>query len=54
MSRSDPIVVDVLLIGGGPTGMGAAKRLLYHGKTSWLLVDALPVPGVSKLIANAH
>ena len=45
MSVPEGDVVDTLIIGAGPIGMGAAKRLLYHGKTSWLLVDALPVPG---------
>ena len=45
MSVHGSDAVDLLIVGGGPTGMGAAKRLMYHGKTSWLLVDALPVPG---------
>ena len=37
--------VDVLIIGAGPTGLGAATRLKFHGKESWMLVDALPRPG---------
>jgi len=31
--------VDVLIIGSGPTGLGAATRLHQHGKKDWLLID---------------
>lgn len=31
--------VDVLVIGAGPTGLGAATRLHQHGSKDWLLVD---------------
>jgi len=32
--------VDVLVIGAGPTGLGAAVRLNQIGCGKWLLVDA--------------
>lgn len=31
--------VDVLVLGAGPTGLGAATRLHQHGRTNWLMVD---------------
>jgi phytoene dehydrogenase-like protein len=34
------MTVGVLIIGGGPTGLGAATRLQQHGREDWLLVDA--------------
>ncbi|EGS23579.1 UDP-galactopyranose mutase-like protein [Thermochaetoides thermophila DSM 1495] len=34
------INVDVLVIGAGPTGLGAAKRLQHIDGPSWLIVDA--------------
>ena len=37
--------VDVLIIGAGPTGLGAAKRLQQLKSASWLMVDAFDVPG---------
>ncbi|KAF8253901.1 FAD/NAD(P)-binding domain-containing protein [Wilcoxina mikolae CBS 423.85] len=37
--------VDVLVIGAGPTGLGAAKRLNQLNKASWMIVDANEVPG---------
>eukprot|EP00741_Cyanophora_paradoxa_P008554 tig00001339_g8279.t1 len=42
--------VDLLVIGSGPTGLGAAYRIHEHVSTSarnlsWLLVDASPTPG---------
>ncbi|KAL6807486.1 UDP-galactopyranose mutase [Trichoderma camerunense] len=33
------IAVDVLIIGAGPTGLGASRRL-NHASVSWLLVDS--------------
>ena len=41
-------VVDVLIIGAGPTGLGAAKRLHQlqaQTNVSWLIVDACQEPG---------
>ena len=37
--------MGVLVVGAGPTGLGAATRLHQHGKTDWLLVDQAPEPG---------
>ncbi|PUU83839.1 hypothetical protein B9Z19DRAFT_1071759 [Tuber borchii] len=37
--------VDVLVIGAGPTGLGAAKRLNQLGEASWLLLDSSETPG---------
>jgi thioredoxin reductase len=31
--------VGVLIIGAGPTGLGAATRLHQHGLKDWLLID---------------
>ncbi|KAL7819202.1 FAD/NAD(P)-binding domain-containing protein [Trichoderma aethiopicum] len=39
------INVDVLVIGMGPTGLGAAKRLNQIGGPSWLIVDAADKAG---------
>ncbi|KAI0413514.1 FAD/NAD(P)-binding domain-containing protein [Xylaria grammica] len=39
------IHVDVLVIGAGPTGLGAAKRLQQTGQASWLIVDSNETPG---------
>ncbi|RPA98499.1 FAD/NAD(P)-binding domain-containing protein [Choiromyces venosus 120613-1] len=37
--------VDVLVIGAGPTGLGAAKRLNQLNEASWLLLDSSDTPG---------
>ncbi|KAI8846396.1 hypothetical protein BC829DRAFT_363491 [Chytridium lagenaria] len=37
--------VDVLIIGAGPTGLGAAKRLDHLKYESWCIVDAFEEPG---------
>ncbi|KAI5858741.1 UDP-galactopyranose mutase [Tricharina praecox] len=37
--------VDVLIIGAGPTGLGAAKRLHQLNKASWMLLEANDSPG---------
>ncbi|KAJ6011093.1 hypothetical protein N7451_002505 [Penicillium sp. IBT 35674x] len=39
------ISVDVLVIGAGPTGLGAAKRLNQINGPSWLIIDSNEVPG---------
>ncbi|KAF3062842.1 hypothetical protein GL218_09441 [Daldinia childiae] len=42
---SKEIDVDVLVIGAGPTGLGAAKRLQQTNQVSWLIVDSNETPG---------
>ncbi|KAK7420779.1 hypothetical protein QQX98_002583 [Neonectria punicea] len=42
---SNEIEVDVLVIGAGPTGIGAAKRLQHLNSVSWLIVDSNETPG---------
>jgi protoporphyrinogen oxidase len=37
--------VDILILGAGPTGLGAATRLQQHAHTNWLLVDAFDEAG---------
>lgn len=37
--------LEFLILGAGPTGIGAALRLLELGHTDFLLVDAQPKPG---------
>ncbi|KAF2835710.1 FAD/NAD(P)-binding domain-containing protein [Patellaria atrata CBS 101060] len=44
MSKEE-ISVDVLVIGAGPTGLGAAKRLNQIDGPSWLIVDSNETPG---------
>ncbi|OBT85337.1 hypothetical protein VE02_05983 [Pseudogymnoascus sp. 03VT05] len=44
MSKGD-VEVDILIIGAGPTGLGAAKRLNQINGPSWLIVDANETPG---------
>ncbi|WAO90014.1 Amino-oxidase domain-containing protein [Fusarium falciforme] len=44
MSHNE-IQVDVLVIGAGPTGLGAAKRLQHLNSASWLIVDSNKTPG---------
>ncbi|KAF8458541.1 hypothetical protein BDZ91DRAFT_495204 [Kalaharituber pfeilii] len=39
------ISVDVLVIGAGPTGLGAARRLNQINSASWLLIEANDTPG---------
>ena len=33
--------VGVLIVGAGPTGLGAATRLQQHGFEDWLLLEAV-------------
>ncbi|KAI5300278.1 AMP deaminase [Ascosphaera pollenicola] len=44
MSAADHSV-DVLVIGAGPTGLGAAKRLKQLNGPSWLILDSNETPG---------
>jgi protoporphyrinogen oxidase len=37
--------VDTLILGAGPTGMGAAWRLNEIGETDWVMLEATGVPG---------
>ncbi|RDL41356.1 Uncharacterized protein BP5553_01335 [Venustampulla echinocandica] len=39
------INVDVLVIGAGPTGLGAAKRLNQIDGPSWMIIDCNETPG---------
>ncbi|CAO2652246.1 Nn.00g005290.m01.CDS01 [Neocucurbitaria sp. VM-36] len=48
LASAPPVVyfsVDVLVIGAGPTGLGAAKRLNQIDGPSWLIVDSNETPG---------
>ncbi|KAH0335914.1 Udp-Galactopyranose mutase in complex with Udp, partial [Aureobasidium melanogenum] len=42
---SKQIEVDVLVIGAGPTGLGAAKRLNQIDDHSWMIIDSNEIPG---------
>jgi cation diffusion facilitator CzcD-associated flavoprotein CzcO len=33
------VQVSVLVVGAGPTGLGAATRLEQHGLDNWMIVD---------------
>ncbi len=37
--------IPFLILGSGPTGLGAAHRLQELGRTDWLLLEAAPEPG---------
>lgn len=38
--------VGVLIIGAGPTGLGAATRLNQHGLKDWLIIDKVMIEDV--------
>ena len=40
VSVPPPEVVDVLVVGAGPTGLGAAARLWQRKHPDWALIDA--------------
>ncbi len=40
-SATAALQVGVLIVGAGPTGLGAATRLHQHGYDDWLLLDAV-------------
>ncbi len=40
-----PVEPRVVIIGAGPTGIGAAGRLVEHGHENWLLVDGADTAG---------
>ncbi|KAI7215518.1 hypothetical protein KC333_g5399, partial [Hortaea werneckii] len=44
-SNGQEVDVDVLVIGAGPTGLGAAKRLHQINDPSWMIVDSSDIPG---------
>lgn len=35
--------VRVLVLGAGPTGLGAAARLHQHGESDWLVLEAVSI-----------
>ncbi|MEQ1690364.1 MAG: FAD-dependent oxidoreductase [Gemmatimonas sp.] len=45
----------ILIIGAGPTGLGAATRLIEHGHDNWLLMDAAEqAGGLSSSVVDDH
>lgn len=44
------VQVSVLIIGAGPTGLGAATRLQQHGHHDWLLVDQVTTKACSAAV----
>jgi protoporphyrinogen oxidase len=45
MVNADSVAVDVLVLGGGPCGLGAARQLGRCGVQSWLLLESATGPG---------
>ncbi|KAI9683368.1 MAG: hypothetical protein M1829_005440 [Trizodia sp. TS-e1964] len=45
VSATPSLSVDVLVIGAGPTGLGAAKRLHQIDGPSWMIIDSNETPG---------
>jgi protoporphyrinogen oxidase len=49
---ADPRVV---IVGAGPTGLGAAWRLQEHGHTNWSLIEAAPqAGGLASSVIDSH
>ena len=47
--------VEFLILGAGPTGLGAAWRLAQRGHRDWLLVEATDTPGgLARSIVDEH
>ena len=46
--------VSVLVIGAGPTGLGAATRLEQHGLSSWLIVDKVSHLAIQSLFGSGR
>ncbi|KAK5131574.1 hypothetical protein LTR08_000829 [Meristemomyces frigidus] len=44
-ANGQEIDIDVLVIGAGPTGLGAAKRLNQLDGPSWMIIDTTDIPG---------
>ena len=44
-SSTNPTTVDILIIGAGPTGLGAAARLSQRSHPNWQLIEARDGPG---------
>jgi len=45
ISTQDTEEVEILVVGAGPTGLGAASRLQMHGHSNWLMIDAFAEAG---------
>ncbi len=45
MLSQEQNAVKILIIGAGPTGLGAAKRLTEIGQMDFLIVDSFDSPG---------
>jgi protoporphyrinogen oxidase len=53
MERAD--ILDILIVGAGPTGLGAAWRLSALGHSDWLLCEASDGPGgLAGSVVDAH
>ena len=47
--------IDIVILGGGPTGLGAAHWLHAHGETDWILFEREPgFGGLARSFRDAH